>query len=228
MNDIAPIQLNPGTYTIGAFVLNQSPDLFLTLATPTTIPNITYLGGRAEFSVSSLVFPTSGPFEGFEPSIFGPTFTAQTVPEPDDAPVIGRRVGRGGATPSPRVALALERRVGLRPRIFGDPLLVRRRTVGPPLPRSVSMSCPMRPLTVMGRSILSEPLPVRATRCAGSSRGISTCSEPFEVLTSAPRPTTCCRTARRASSRSRSSAARRRTDRSHARCRCWCRRAACQ
>lgn len=89
MNDIAPIQLNPGTYTIGAFVLNQSPDLFLTLATPTTIPNITYLGGRAEFSVSSLVFPTSGPFEGFEPSIFGPTFTAQTVPEPTTLLLLG-------------------------------------------------------------------------------------------------------------------------------------------
>ena len=40
-------------------------------------------------SVSSLVFPTSGPFEGFEPSIFGPTFTAQTVPEPTTLLLLG-------------------------------------------------------------------------------------------------------------------------------------------
>ncbi|HKV98494.1 MAG TPA: PEP-CTERM sorting domain-containing protein [Vicinamibacterales bacterium] len=82
MANIAPIRLDPGTYTIGAFVLNQSPDSFLSSAPEVTIPTITYLGGRAEFSVASLVFPTSGPFQGFEPGLFGPTFTAQNVPEP--------------------------------------------------------------------------------------------------------------------------------------------------
>ena len=102
---VAPLLLAPGSYTIGAFYLNDDADRFRMEAPTITIPQITHLGGRAEFSVSSLTFPTVAPGGGaFEPSAFGPTFTATAVPEPGMLLLIGtgavaayRRTRGGGA-----------------------------------------------------------------------------------------------------------------------------------
>jgi hypothetical protein len=79
---IDPLTLDPGTYVIAAFYLNQSSDSLRMNAPLIAIPEVTFLGGRAEFSVSALTFPMQGPFPGLEPSVFGPTFAIGTVPEP--------------------------------------------------------------------------------------------------------------------------------------------------
>jgi hypothetical protein len=90
MQSINPLILGAGTYTIGAFYLNQSSDWFIGEATGlTTMPGVTHLGGRGIFSVSGLTFPNGGPFQGFEPGLMGPNFTAETVPEPATMLLLG-------------------------------------------------------------------------------------------------------------------------------------------
>ncbi|HUL72380.1 MAG TPA: PEP-CTERM sorting domain-containing protein [Vicinamibacterales bacterium] len=81
LSAIAPFELDPGDYSIGGVDLYLSLDHLLSSAPETTIPNISYLGGRLAFA-SSLVPMTLGPLPGFEPGLFGPTFTARAVPEP--------------------------------------------------------------------------------------------------------------------------------------------------
>lgn len=87
--DIDNVTLQPGQYTIGAFVTDLSADRIVSNAVIATMPQITYLGGRANFDESSLHDPVNGPFDGFEPSLFGPTFTARAVPEPSTLLLVG-------------------------------------------------------------------------------------------------------------------------------------------
>ena len=83
-SDIANITLDPGTYLVGAFYTDSSPDLLQANATIATIPQISYLASRASDGAS---FGSPGVYGLVEPGVFGPNFTV--VPEPTTLALMG-------------------------------------------------------------------------------------------------------------------------------------------
>jgi hypothetical protein len=83
---VAPLNLAPGSYTIGGFGLQTSPDAFrFGVSGSTTIPGLTLDDGVQSSSAPGLSFPTqvnTFAMEGY----FGPNFTVDAViPEPSTA-----------------------------------------------------------------------------------------------------------------------------------------------
>lgn len=76
---ITPFTLNPGTYRIGAQMVNQSDPLGARATGFSSAPGITYLGS-VESSGSGFNFPNSS-FGSFNPGFFGPNFQFDAVPE---------------------------------------------------------------------------------------------------------------------------------------------------
>jgi hypothetical protein len=89
LTPIVPLVLTPGVYIAVAFYEEQDlVDGLTVTAAFSTIPEITFLGGRADFQVPGLDFPETS-LPTFDPGVFGPTFTAEAVPEPSVLLLLG-------------------------------------------------------------------------------------------------------------------------------------------
>jgi hypothetical protein len=80
---ISPVLLTPGTYVVGDY--SNKADKVLTGPTITTLPGVTFQGGR-EVGGPGLEFPKNGPLPGI-PRYIGPDLLV--VPEPSTITLLG-------------------------------------------------------------------------------------------------------------------------------------------
>jgi hypothetical protein len=84
-NGIPSLVLSPGTYVVGATIVNGDPDLQRFSATASLFPGATFVQSR-DIGAPGLAYPSPAPV--FNDGIFGPNLQVSAIPEPASAVIL--------------------------------------------------------------------------------------------------------------------------------------------